>query len=203
MANTIKALFEGTIPSASTNVYTVPSGKYAVSKSIVICNGDSAVMTFTLIIGGVNVAYSHNLAGYETLIIDDLDIPMLGSETITMLSSTVNGRIVITGFERDYVAEEFPYLKIIANYSGWFTLPANDFDSILKSIVICNPNSTESRGSVMQTSSLALIYNKTIKPRDTVIIPLPKIFVPKGRQLMIAGTSSGLRFAIIFEKVVQ
>lgn len=203
MANTIKALFEGTIPSASTTVYTVPSGKYAVSKSIVICNGDSAVMTFTLIIGGVNVAYSHNLAGYETLIIDDLDIPMLSSDVITMISSTVNARIVITGFERDYVAEEYPYLKTIANYSGQFSLPSNNFDSILRSVVVCNPNSTTSNCSIFQTSSLPLIYNKLIKPRDTLIIPLPKIFVPRGRQLIVNATASGLRFAIIIEKVVQ
>ncbi|OPG94192.1 hypothetical protein B2I21_33560 [Chryseobacterium mucoviscidosis] len=205
MADTIKSIFEGNVPTTSTIVYTVPSGKYSVIKSAIICNSSTnTVVTFRLSMGGGNIAYDHTLKGGDTLVLDELDFPLLPGESITVSGSTSSVRMLISGFERDYDSANYPYLKAVTVVTvgggGIYSL-ANDFDAIIKSIVICN--STNTAATVSLNTSISLINSKLIKPYDTLIVPLPKIFLAKGKQLYHAATTSTAQFTIIMEKVVQ
>ncbi|MCM3204418.1 hypothetical protein [Paenibacillus illinoisensis] len=205
MADTIKSIFEGNVPTTSTIAYTVPNGKYAVIKSVIICNSSiNTSVTFRLSIGGGNIAQDHTLKGGDTLVLDELDFPLLPGETIVIYGSTSSARMIISGFERDYDSKNYPYLKVVTTVTvggGGIYTPANDFDAIIKSIVICN--STNTNATVSMNTSVSLINCKIIKPYDTLIVPLPKIFLGKGKQLYQYTTTATAQVTIIMEKVVQ
>ncbi|MFJ2045797.1 hypothetical protein ACIOBL_19540 [Paenibacillus taichungensis] len=203
MVDKIRALCEGSIPTTATSRYVVPSGKYAVVKSIVIVNGSSiADLMFTITIGGVALSYNHTLKANDALYLNELDIPLLPGEEIILSSSTSNGRIIVTGLERDYVAQDYPYVKINASLgSSYINLPANDFDSIMKSLILCNNTGTDSRVMMSDTAGSYMLFNKLVKGNDTMLIPLPNVFVAKRRQWQLQG--AGVKLSIILEKVVQ
>lgn len=203
MADVIKYLFAGSLPTSATEVYTVPSGKCSVAKSFAITNSTVSPLTFTLIVGGVNVAYDHTIKAYGTLLINDLDIPLLPGENITVLGSTTSVKMHITGLERDYVASDYPYQKIIYALYGTATTPANNFDAMIKSIVLCNPNSAGDAQVSITLENYLLPPWKVIKTKDSLIIPSPKIFLPKGKQITVtvAGTNTNCRIGFVLEKV--
>lgn len=202
MADTIKYMFEGSLPASATAVYTVPSGKCAVAKSFSITNPTAVPLTFRLIVGGIVVAYDHTIKGFDTLFINDLDIPLLSEENITVMGSTTSVKMYITGLERDYVASEYPYQKILYTLFGTAITPANNFDAMIKAIVLCNPNAADAQVGITLQNYL-IPPQKVVKGKDSLIIPLPKLFLPKGRQITInvAGSNTNCNVGIIMEKV--
>ncbi|WP_338591887.1 hypothetical protein V6669_06365 [Paenibacillus sp. Y5S-9] len=202
MADTIKYMYEDAVPTTATAVYTVPSGKCAVAKSFVISNPGSVARTFRLIVGGIVVAYDHTIKGYDTIFIDDLDIPLLPGETIIIMGSTATIKAYVTGFERDYVTSEYSYQKINHLLNGSIMTPANTFDAMIKAIVICNPNAVDTQVGVTLKDYL-IAPQKVVKANDSLIIPMPKLFLPKGRQITLSASGSNCHVGIILEKVVQ
>ncbi|PAD29795.1 hypothetical protein [Paenibacillus sp. 7523-1] len=202
MENIVKTLLEGAMPTSSTNVYTVPTGKYAVVKSIIICNAAATAMTIRVIIGGAYVAYNYTLKASDSLVLDELDIPLLEAENITIMGSVAGASIFVTGFERDYKAAEYPYLKsnLIASTSA-VTTPANGFDSMIKSIIICNTNGSGTSSILSMTNAWSVIDKKEIKAGDSLILPLPKMLVKNGRQLSFSATGALVYVTVVMEKV--
>lgn len=204
MSDIIKRLVDSIAPLSLTTAYTVPTRKYAVVKSAVICNQTSSDLLFTLKIGGIDIATNHLLKGYGTLILDELDIPMLATERIMISSSNNNCVMYLSGFERDYFVSEYPYLKIrTVTNTSITTLPNNDFDAMIRSIIICNGNGSGVSSNVSVQAPWHIINNKEIKARDTLLIPNLKLFLPKERGISFIGTNTAVSLAIILEKVMQ
>lgn len=54
MAEIAKLLYQGVLPTAATNIYTAPPGKYTVIKSIFLTSlANGTDRTFNLVIGGL------------------------------------------------------------------------------------------------------------------------------------------------------
>ena len=99
MATTSKTLFRG---AASTDVntvlYTVPSATTAVVTSIVVTNTASADGTFTLALGGTNLATTVTVGAFDSTIID-LKQVLVATETITGGASATTINLHISGVE--------------------------------------------------------------------------------------------------------
>ncbi|ETT50424.1 MULTISPECIES: hypothetical protein [Paenibacillus] len=200
MADTIKNLFEGNVPTTSSKVYTVPTNKYAVVKSAIICNYSASDALFTLTIGGSRIAQNHVIKPGATLVLSELDIPIIQGEEI-YISSNISGlSIFLTGFERNYEPAGYPFVKVTATSAD--SIPSNDFDSIIRSIIICNGHGSVS-SEVSMNTGWYLISKKVIKARDTLIVPLPKVFLPKGRPTNFISTGTNSWVTLILEKAVQ
>ncbi|MET3831037.1 hypothetical protein ABIC86_002503 [Paenibacillus sp. DS2363] len=203
MADTIKLFAAAPIPTTSLYPYKVPTGKYAVVKSVIICNSASSPVQVVLYIGNVYIMQQHTIKPNDTLIIDDMDIPMLETEEIRMYASATGCVAHISGFERDYVESEFPYVRVrtaVVNTEGGFKVPG-DVDAILKTVIICNSSSTNSNATIRCPQ--LILSQKEIKAFDTVILPKLKLFIPKSNSIYHMATANGMQATFIFEKVVQ
>ncbi|MDK8191555.1 hypothetical protein QP794_15820 [Paenibacillus sp. UMB7766-LJ446] len=201
MADTIKSLYSALMPTVSSSIYAPPTGKYAVVKSIVICNRSSSDVTISLGAAGIVIIHSHTLKENGTLIINDLDVPIIPGTIISASASSAVVALSIGGFERDYVPSEYPYVVAARSTPGSVTLNSGN-DWIVKSFVITNTTSTESAVSIT-FDGMTLINLYKVKPYDSVILPLPKIFIKGGKVISSAHSGSIVHFGVILEKVVQ
>ncbi|MGC5775667.1 hypothetical protein [Paenibacillus pabuli] len=207
MADKIKQLIHPLVPTTSTTAYTVPEGKYTVVKSIVINNINSSDLTFTLRIGGAIIANNRKLKGNDTLVLNDLDVPLLPFEGIIVQSSNISCVMYISGYERNYSAVDYPYAKVNAiTSSSESRLTWDDSDMMIKSIIIHNSNGSGDTGSIVLVSVGApwyFIANKAIKSKDTVIIPNINLFLGRGTGLTYKSDVLSAYITVILEKVVQ
>lgn len=201
MTDTIKALYAGNATTSAANVYTVQPGKYAVVKSMVITNSytDTSV-TFRLIVGGVHVAYDHVLEGSETLIINDLDIPLIEGETIQVQSSANVVNFTLSGFERDYLVADYNYSKRVSAVNSSLSFGTDSFNWLIKSILVCNPGNTLAKVTV--DLPRRIMSAQSVKPYDTLIIPNANIFRAAGSSIII-NTTTPIQVCFVLEKVVQ
>jgi phage tail sheath gpL-like len=99
MATISKALFRGAATTTvGTTLYTVPSGYTAVVTNIVVTNTASTAGTFTLAIGGTNIATAVSVANNDSTIID-IKQPLTATQTITGGASATTINFHISGVE--------------------------------------------------------------------------------------------------------
>ncbi|CAM4460268.1 hypothetical protein [Paenibacillus xylanexedens] len=198
----IKQLVYPLISTTSSISYTVPSGKYTVVKSIIISNGSSADLTYSLNIGGTYIATNRTLKGKGTLIIDDLCIPLLPSQTIVTQASTGSCVMYISGVEKDYIKSNYPYTTINAVTTTSLTaIPGRTSDMMIKSIIIHNV-STNTVAEVTVLMPWTFIPQKSLNPKETIIIPNINALLPSIYDLSYRATNN-VYVTIILEKVVQ
>ncbi|OMF66311.1 hypothetical protein MKY66_06395 [Paenibacillus sp. FSL R5-0766] len=202
MANAIKRLIHPIVPTTGSIAYTVPQGKYTVVKSIVITNSNSPDLTYYLKIGGTFIAVNRTLKGKNTLIIDDLFIPLLPSETITVQASNSGCVMYISGVEKDYIESEYPYTTINAVTStSPVNLPSRTTDVMIKSIIIHNL-STNVVPEVTVYIPWSFINQMKLNTKDTLIIPNLNVLLPSNHNLTYYATNN-VYFTVILERVVQ
>ncbi|WP_405131581.1 hypothetical protein MHB43_06620 [Paenibacillus sp. FSL H8-0317] len=204
MAATIKALYAGKASSAATTVYSVPAGKYAVIKSIVIVNTTANLYrTFRLIVGGAYIAYDHSLQGSQTLVINDLDIPLMAGETIQVQGSGGSEvEFTISGFEEDYVAIDYDYSKRTALFTTSGNFSGFGYNYLIKSIVICNTTNVDAKVTIDIDSTRKLMVEQSVIANDTLIIPNPDIFLPTKTLSIGVVTTAAVQVSIVLERVV-
>jgi len=99
MPNTPKTLFRGAATTTtSTTLYTVPSSTTAVVTSIVITNTASASGTFTMGLGGTNLATTVTVGALDSTVID-LKQVLIAAQTITGGASATSINFHIAGVE--------------------------------------------------------------------------------------------------------
>lgn len=99
MATISKALFRGAATTTvGTTLYTVPSGYSAVVTSIVVTNTSASAGTFTLALGGTNLATTVAVGGNDSTVID-LKQPLTAAQTITGGASATTINFHISGVE--------------------------------------------------------------------------------------------------------
>lgn len=99
MATTSKTLFRGAATTTvGTTLYTVPSATTTVVTSIVVTNTVSAAATFTLALGGTNLATTVAVGGNDSTVID-LKQPLTATQTITGGASATTVNFHIAGVE--------------------------------------------------------------------------------------------------------
>lgn len=99
MATTSKALFRGAATTTtSTTLYTVPSATTTIVTSIVVTNTASSSGTFTLGLGGTNLATTVTVAPLDSLVID-LKQNLTATQTITGGASATSINFHISGVE--------------------------------------------------------------------------------------------------------
>jgi hypothetical protein len=95
MATTTKTLFRGAATTTvGTTLYTVPSATTTVVTSIVITNTAGTASTFTLGLGGTNLATLVTVGAYDSTVLDIKQV-LTATQTITggAANTTVNFHI--------------------------------------------------------------------------------------------------------------
>jgi hypothetical protein len=99
MTATPKTLFRGAATTTvGTVLYTVPANTTAVVTSIVVTNTAGAVGTFTLGLGGTNLATTVNVAANDSTVID-IRQTLNATQTITGGASATTINFHISGVE--------------------------------------------------------------------------------------------------------
>lgn len=99
MATTSKTLFRGAATtSTGTTLYTVPSATTTVVTNIVVTNTASSSGTFTLGLGGTNLATTVTVGAYDSTVID-LKQVLTATQTITGGASATSINFHIAGVE--------------------------------------------------------------------------------------------------------
>jgi hypothetical protein len=99
MATVSKTLFRGAATTTtSTVLYTVPSATTAVVTSIVVTNTAGSAGTFTLGLGGTNLATTVTVGAYDSTVID-LKQVLTATQTITGGASATTINFHISGVE--------------------------------------------------------------------------------------------------------
>jgi hypothetical protein len=99
MPNTPKTLFRGAATTTtSTTLYTVPSATTAVVTSIVVTNTASSSATFTMGLGGTNLATTVTVGALDSSVID-LKQVLTATQTITGGASATTVNFHIAGVE--------------------------------------------------------------------------------------------------------
>jgi hypothetical protein len=98
MATTSKALFRGAAATSSTTLYTVPSATTTIVTSIIITNTTSTAGTFTLGLGGTNLATAVVVGGNDSTVLD-IKQTLTATQTITGNASATTINFHINGVE--------------------------------------------------------------------------------------------------------
>lgn len=99
MATTSKTLFRGAATTTTnTTLYTTPSATTTVVTSIVVTNTANASATFTLGLGGTNLATTITVAALDSLVIDIKQV-LTATQTITGGASATTVNFHISGVE--------------------------------------------------------------------------------------------------------
>lgn len=99
MATTSKTLFRGAASTTtSTTLYTTPSATTTVVTNIVVTNTTAAAQTFTLNLGGTNLATTVAVGGNDSTIVD-LKQVLTATQTITGGASATSVNFHIAGVE--------------------------------------------------------------------------------------------------------
>lgn len=99
MATTTKTLFRGAATTTvGTVLYTVPASTTAVVTSIVITNTTGTAGTFTLGLGGTNLATTVSVGGFDSTVLD-LKQVLTTTQTLTGGASAVTINFHIAGVE--------------------------------------------------------------------------------------------------------
>jgi hypothetical protein len=99
MATTSKALFRGAATTTvGTTLYTVPSATVTVVTNIIITNTANAAGTFTLGLGGTNLATTVTVGALDSTVLD-IKQPLTATQTITGGASATTINFHISGVE--------------------------------------------------------------------------------------------------------
>lgn len=99
MATTSKTLFRGAATTTtSTVLYTVPASTTTVVTSIVVTNTTSSAGTFTLALGGTNLATTVTVGALDSTVIDIKQV-LTATQTITGGASANTINFHISGVE--------------------------------------------------------------------------------------------------------
>ena len=99
MATTSKTLYRGAASTTTTTtLYTTPSSTTTVVTSIIVSNTVSAAATFTLALGGTQLATTVAVAGNDSVVID-IKQPLTATQTITGGASATTVNFHIAGVE--------------------------------------------------------------------------------------------------------
>ena len=99
MATTSKALFRGAATTTvGTTLYTVPASTVTVVTNIVVTNTSASAATFTLALGGTNLATQVAVGGNDSTVID-IKQPLTATQTIAGGASVTTINFHISGVE--------------------------------------------------------------------------------------------------------
>jgi hypothetical protein len=99
MATISKALFRGAATTTvGTTLYTVPSSTVTVVTNIVVTNTTGTAGTFTLGLGGTNLATTVTVGGFDSTVLD-IKQPLTATQTITGGASATSINFHISGVE--------------------------------------------------------------------------------------------------------
>lgn len=99
MATISKALFRGAATTTvGTTLYTVPSATTTVVTSIIVTNTAGTAGTFTLGLGGTNLATTVTVGAYDSTVID-IKQTLTATQTITGGASATTINFHISGVE--------------------------------------------------------------------------------------------------------
>ncbi len=100
MAATNTRLYGGTLTASATNLYTVPTAKRAIVKTVSLCNRTANAVTATLKLGSQYFLYAYPMDPNDTIVLSPMDHVLAAGEIIngnasaaTSLDIIVSGRV--------------------------------------------------------------------------------------------------------------
>ncbi|QLG42297.1 tail fiber protein [Paenibacillus sp. E222] len=195
--------FKGTSPSNNTTnkvVYTVPTAKKIVIKSIVICNPQTIDVTFSIKIGNVWFAYEHAIKTNDTIIFPVADQVLHEGRTIELSGTGPSLNYRISG----ELMNNTTLYKSDVSRAGMATSSTAFYPTgtrvILKSIAFCNPTANEAAITVL-VGGVHIISGKKIKPYDTVIVPFANVIKESNEGISGLSTVAGVTYHLNAEVI--
>ncbi|MEK4109831.1 hypothetical protein NSQ20_06580 [Paenibacillus sp. FSL K6-1122] len=185
MAETPVLLYANNLPTPTNSViYTAPSNKVVVLKSLIICNLQDTPIIFHMQIEGVQVATSKNLRANETLVIPIADLVLRPGAQLRAWCPSGVCTVRLSGVELDGTMEQNG-LYLISTSVGQSGSPKEiitprGVPSIIKSMVFCNPtNTTVMLGMRIGyfADNYTLIKNYKLSAYETIHIPFVDTFL--------------------------
>ncbi|WP_336781148.1 hypothetical protein [Paenibacillus illinoisensis] len=200
MANEIQRLYGGSTSSAATTptaVYTAPSNKRVVIKSIVAYNPSSSDQRFSIALAGYPIIHNHFIKAYDTLVLPVAGFVINPSESILFgTSSSVS--IIVTGLVFDAVERNKPF--VVTRLNALTTTPSGlqfrdtSDDIMIKSVTFCNVSSSDTV-IAFSLGGYNLMGSKPLKAYDTLTIPFLDQLLVKGEYLTAwAGAANTVVF---------
>ncbi|MDQ0658746.1 hypothetical protein [Paenibacillus sp. W2I17] len=167
MADIIKKLYGGYMSTvADTSIYTPPTGKRTVLKSMTVCNSSPTAQNFFIRLNGIDFVWSRSIKPYETLVIPVFDQVLFSGQTITVWAQTANTiHVRLSGYDTDRT--DLITFRFRATTSD-ITVSSGKF--LVKSIAICTA-ANDPITFDMKFGSNYIICNHPLKPLDTMLIP--------------------------------
>ncbi|GAB1157466.1 hypothetical protein YWY31_34910 [Paenibacillus illinoisensis] len=164
-------------------VYTSPTNKKTIIKSIVVTNlSSSTEHTFSIALVGAAIAFRHVIKAGESLVLPAAGLVLQSNEQLAIgASNSVHIRII--GEVIDASSSGSPL--VIQRANGLSTSQVGNTylnaskDVLIKSVVFCNATASDATVNVTLGGNF-IAFNKTIKAYDTLIIPFVDQLLVKG-----------------------
>ncbi|MDN8592012.1 hypothetical protein Q0V21_25020 [Paenibacillus sp. 11B] len=195
MATAIKKLYAGIGVATATSpyvVYTVPSGKRVIIKSITVANPTSTDQRFTITLAGYPIVYNHVIKAFDTFVLPAAGFVLNQIETISF-GSAPTIHINVTGVVFDTSERVKPYVLIRANTvttSQTGTVFKDTLNDVLiKSVTFCNLTASDTT-IALSIGDYQIIGGKLLKAYDTLTIPFLDQLLVKGETLAAWASSA-------------
>ncbi|MER2061425.1 MAG: hypothetical protein ABS894_00690 [Aerococcus urinaeequi] len=166
MADIIKKLYGGYMPTVTTSIYTAPTGKRTVIKSMTVCNSSPTTQTFHVMLNNIPFVWLRSIKPYETLVIPVFDQVLTSGQYISVLASAASSiHVRLSGYDTDRTD-----LITFRFKAGTSDTTVSGSKLLVKSIAIC----TDGSGQItfdMRFGTNYIICNQPLNPVDTILIP--------------------------------
>ncbi|PRA02555.1 MULTISPECIES: hypothetical protein [unclassified Paenibacillus] len=177
MADVLKKMYGGVVPTAITDLYKAPPGKRAVLKSLILCNQTSSDQLFWIELGGYYFVHMQTIKANDTLVIPVFDQVLAAGTNIRIWSQNANSIVArLSGYETD----RMDLISVRANLTATdTTILSNTATLLIKSIVICCRTTDPVKLNLLFGSDY-IISNRALGKLETLLVPVADQFFPAG-----------------------
>ncbi|WP_426332704.1 hypothetical protein ACN9MH_15440 [Paenibacillus silvae] len=190
----------GVITNANTviTMYTAPSSRISIIKSLTLCNSSSSPVTAILRLGGVEVLFNYTIKPNATIVVPVMDQCMLAGDTITLYCSNANAiNYYISGIEATLTDADYSSVKrlgmgVLRSVSD-IIVGTSTKDRMIKGIILCNTSTYDVAASI-EFGSYKILSSYLMKSYDTILIPTMDHVLPANAT--VSGLGSGINYFI-------
>lgn len=155
------------------SVYTVPSNKRTIIKSVVVFNNSSSEQRFTISLAGYPIIYNHVIKPFDSMLLPAAGFILNPIESLSF-GCTSSIALTVTGIVFDATERNNPYIFARANGLGTLSTSNQVRDTanniLIKSVTFCNVTGTDTTIALSINGS-SLMGSKLLRAYDTLTIP--------------------------------
>ncbi|KAA8747308.1 hypothetical protein [Paenibacillus sp. UASWS1643] len=177
MADVLRKMYGGVVPTTFNDLYTVPPGKRAVLKSLTLCNQTSSDQLYHIELGGLSFVHLQTIKAYDTLVIPVFDQVLTAGSRVRIWSQNANSIVArLSGYETDRT----DLITIRANLTATdTTILSGGAAMLIKSIAVCCRTTDPVKLNLLFGNDY-IISNRALGKLETLFIPVSDQYFPAG-----------------------